>query len=249
MNGLSKASLDLQDTKRIHNKLKSRIHNCIQNPLPWRKVNRQETNETSPLGESLETLLSKKRGQTAFRDFLKSEFCEENLDFWLACQEFKAFDGPEELTQRAANIYEEFIRADSPKQVNLDFYTRENISQSLQQPSPSCFVVAQRKIYSLMENGSFPRFIQSEQYKVLFQAVSKPRGLCKHRKALKIKSTGDLIQHDSKPIILQSELYLCTKSDVMHVDSVKCCTETGSGTAVDRRQCGGTSPSPQQHNF
>ncbi|KAM9349965.1 regulator of G-protein signaling 21-like [Symphorus nematophorus] len=210
MNGHSKTSLDLQYTKRI-----------------------QETNETSLLGESLETLLSQKCGQTAFRDFLKSEFCEENLDFWLACQEFKTFDSPQELERRAASIYEEFIRADSPKQVNLDFYTGDIISQSLQQPSPSCFVVAQKKIYSLMENCSFPRFIQSEQYKVLFDAASKPRGLGKHRKALKIKSTGDLIQHDSKPIILQSEFYLCTRPGIMHVDGAKCCTDTGSGTAAD----------------
>uniref|UniRef100_A0A4W6FNJ9 Regulator of G protein signaling 2 n=1 Tax=Lates calcarifer TaxID=8187 RepID=A0A4W6FNJ9_LATCA len=107
-------------------------------------------------------------GQKAFRDFMKSEYCEENLDFWFACQEFKTFDSQEELTRRAARIYEEFISAESPRQVNLDFYTRELISQSLQQPSPSCFVAAQKKIYSLMENDSFPRFIQSEQYKVLF---------------------------------------------------------------------------------
>ncbi|XP_042354238.1 regulator of G-protein signaling 21-like [Plectropomus leopardus] len=205
MNGLSKTSLDLEDTKRRHNAWKSRIHNFIQSPLPWRKINRQETNETSLLGESLETLLSQKCGQIAFRDFLKSEFCEENLDFWLACQEFKTSDSEEELTRRAASIYEEFIRAESPKQVNLDFYTREIISQSLQQPAPSCFVVAQKKIYSLMENGSFPRFIQSEQYKVLSEAVSKQRGLRKQRTALKIRSTGDLMQHDSKPISLQCE--------------------------------------------
>lgn len=61
--------------------------------------------------------LSVKGGQTVFRDFLKSEFCEENLDFWLSCQEFKGFDDPEELTRRATKIYEEFIRADAPKQV------------------------------------------------------------------------------------------------------------------------------------
>ncbi|KAM8727359.1 regulator of G-protein signaling 21-like [Acanthopagrus schlegelii] len=211
MNGLSNTSLGLQDTKTIHNAWKSRMHKFIQSPLPWRKINRQETDEASLLGESLEALLSRKRGQSAFRDFLKSEFCEENLDFWLACEDFKSYDSQEELTRKAASIYEEFIEADSPKQVNIDFYTREIISQCLQQPSPSCFVVAQRKIYSLMENGSFPRFIQSEQYKVLFDATSKPRGPGKHRKALKIKSTGDLMQHDSKPIILQSELYLLHK--------------------------------------
>ncbi|KAI3375194.1 hypothetical protein L3Q82_021686 [Scortum barcoo] len=166
----------------------------------------KETNETRLLGQSLETLLSQKCGQIAFRNFLKSEFSEENLDFWLACQEFKAFDSPEELTRRAASIYHDFISDESPKQVNLDFYTREIISQSLQQPSPSCFVVAQSKIYSLMENDSFPRFTQSEQYKILFDAASKPRGLGKHRKALKTKSTGDLLQYDSKPIMPQSDL-------------------------------------------
>ncbi|XP_044074902.1 regulator of G-protein signaling 2-like [Siniperca chuatsi] len=161
MSGLSKTWT--QDTNRIHKAWKSRIHNLIQSPLPWRKINRQETNETSLLGESLETLLSQKRGQKAFRNFLKSKFCEENLDFWLACQEFKTFDSPEALTRAAASIYEEFVRAESPKQVNLDFHTKEIISQSLQQPGTSCFVVAQKKIYSLMENDFFPRFIQSEQ--------------------------------------------------------------------------------------
>ncbi|XP_069020650.1 regulator of G-protein signaling 21-like [Embiotoca jacksoni] len=175
-------------------------------------MNRQEKNEANLLGESLETLLSKKSGQIAFREFLKSEFCEENLDFWLACQEFKTFDSPDELTQRAACIYEEFIRAESPKQVNLDFCTREIISQSLQQPSPSCFAVAQKKIYSLMENGSFPRFNQSEQYKVLFDAALKQRGHGKHRKALRIKSAGDIIQHDSKPVGLRSDLCLWDKN-------------------------------------
>ncbi|XP_018532785.1 regulator of G-protein signaling 21 [Lates calcarifer] len=183
MNGLSRTTLDHQDTKRIRDAWKSRIHNFIQSPLPWKKITRHRINEASPLGESLETLLSQKHGQKAFRDFMKSEYCEENLDFWFACQEFKTFDSQEELTRRAARIYEEFISAESPRQVNLDFYTRELISQSLQQPSPSCFVAAQKKIYSLMENDSFPRFIQSEQYKVLFDAVSKQRGLGKQQQA------------------------------------------------------------------
>ncbi|XP_068557612.1 regulator of G-protein signaling 21-like [Cebidichthys violaceus] len=212
MNGLSKTSLDLRDTKRIHNAWKSRIYNFIQSPLLRGEIKRQETNETCLLGESLETLISQKCGRIAFWDFLKSEFCEENLDFWLACQEFKTSDRPEELTRRAASIYEEFIGPESPRQVNLDFYTREIIRQSLQQPSPSCFVVAQRKIFSLMENCSFPRFTQSEQYKVLLSAAAaEQRGLPRHRKALKIRSTGDLMQHDSKPISLQRELYLWHK--------------------------------------
>ncbi|XP_072220130.1 regulator of G-protein signaling 21-like [Leuresthes tenuis] len=167
----------------------------------------QETDETSLQGESLETLLSKKCGQIAFLGFLKSEFCEENLDFWLACQEFQTFDCPEERTKRAARIYETFIKDDSPKQVNLDFYTRENIRQSLQQPTPSCFVVAQKKIYSLMEHGSFPRFIQSELYKVLIDAASEQRGLRKRSMALRIKTAGNDFRVNS----LQSGLLLLQK--------------------------------------
>ncbi|XP_030015459.1 regulator of G-protein signaling 21-like isoform X2 [Sphaeramia orbicularis] len=209
MNGLcSTAPLDLHNTQRIHTAWKSRIHDFMQSPLPWRKIYRQATNETSLLGESLETLLSHKRGQIVFRDFLKSEFCEENLDFWLACQEYKTHESPEKLRWRAENIYEEFITAESPKQVNLDFSTRDAISRSLQQPTASCFVAAQKKVYSLMENGSFQRFIHSEQYKVLSDAALKQKGLRKHRKALKTKSTGDLLQPDSKAILLQRDLHL-----------------------------------------
>uniref|UniRef100_UPI0037E8D353 regulator of G-protein signaling 21-like n=1 Tax=Semicossyphus pulcher TaxID=241346 RepID=UPI0037E8D353 len=208
MNGFSKTPLELQHTKRIHNAWKSRVHNFIQSPLPWKKANRQKTNATSLPEESLETLISQKCGRIVFWDFLQSEFCEENLDFWLACEEFKSCDGLEELKRRAASIYEEFVRDEAPRQVNLDFYTREIIFQSLQQPSPSCFVVAQRKIYSLMENDSFPRFIHSQKYKVLLDAASKQRGLERPWKALGLKSRDDLIRNDLKPVILQSDLYL-----------------------------------------
>lgn len=45
------------------------------------------------------------------------EFCEENLDFWLACQEFRSFDGLEELRRGAMSIYEEFVRDIANSQV------------------------------------------------------------------------------------------------------------------------------------
>ncbi|XP_029970736.1 regulator of G-protein signaling 21-like [Salarias fasciatus] len=212
MSSLCKTSpMDFQDSKRIDIAWKSRIHTLIQSPLPWTKTIRQETNEASLLGDSLETFLSKKSGQTAFWEFLKSEFCEESLDFWLACEDFKTCDSPEERTQRAAVIYEEFVRDDSPKQVNLDFYTRDIISQSLLQPSQSCFDVAQRKIYSLMENGAFPRFLQSEQYKLSLASTLKQRGLGKSCKASRKMKAGGVIQRDSKAVVLWNDLCLLQK--------------------------------------
>ncbi|CAN9503140.1 unnamed protein product [Ophioblennius macclurei] len=212
MNTLCKASpMDFRDTKRIDIAWKSRIHTLIQSPLPWTKTIRQETNEASLLGDSLEAFLCKKSGQTAFWEFLKSEFSEESLDFWLACEDFKTCDSPEERAQRATNIYEEFVRDDSPKQVNLDFYTRDIISQSLQQPSQSCFDVAQKKIYSLMENGAFPRFLESQQYKLLLDSTLKQRGLGKHCKASRKMKARGIIRQDSKPVVLWNDLSLLHK--------------------------------------
>ncbi|XP_076000865.1 regulator of G-protein signaling 21-like [Genypterus blacodes] len=187
---------------------KKRIHDFTHSPLSLSKLSRQTAKETSLLDESLETLLSHKNGQVAFREFLKSEFCEENLDFWLVCQQFRALGSPEELTQRATSIYEEFIQAESPRQVNLDFYIRNTISQDLQQPNPLCFDAAQKKIYSLMENDSFPRFIRSDMYKALLSSASKQKRSGKHHKALKSKNSEDLKQYDLKPISLQNELCL-----------------------------------------
>lgn len=57
----------------------------------------------------------------AFRVFLKSEFCEENLEFWLACEEFKSITSPEKLAWKAASIYEEFIQSDSPMEVKTHY--------------------------------------------------------------------------------------------------------------------------------
>lgn len=82
-------------------------------------------------------------------------------------------------------------------QVNLDFNTSHIISQNLQRPSAQCFVTAQRKIFSLMENGSFPRFLQSKHYHCLFQDGSGGK-----QKVFKTKSAGDIIQRDHKPVIL-----------------------------------------------
>ncbi|XP_068197024.1 regulator of G-protein signaling 21-like [Antennarius striatus] len=183
MQSFSEASLDLQDTKTLRKAWKSKINKFMQSSALWRKSNRQETDEAK-LEETLETLLSQQSGQTVFREFLKSEFCEENLDFWFACEEFRTFSSEEELMGSATRIYEEFIKADAPNQVNLDFNTIEDIRRSLHRPGPLCFAVAQSKIYSLMENDSFPRFIHSEHYKVLFHTSWK------HSKALKQKSPG-----------------------------------------------------------
>lgn len=61
--------------------------------------------------------LSRTDGKTAFCVFLKSEFCEENIEFWLACEDFKTKTSHDAMVSKANSIYEEFIRSEAPKEV------------------------------------------------------------------------------------------------------------------------------------
>lgn len=58
-------------------------------------------------------------GLTALRLFMESEHCEENIEFWMVCEEFRKIRSRSKLKSRAKTIYEEFIREDSPKEVRF----------------------------------------------------------------------------------------------------------------------------------
>ncbi|XP_052400772.1 regulator of G-protein signaling 5 [Carassius gibelio] len=112
------------------------------------------------LPQDLESLLNSKPGIQAFRCFLRSEFSEENLEFWLACEEYKSTSGSR-LTERAHNIYKQFINPDAPREVNLDSETREALMGLMEEPTADTFDEAQHRIFSLMAKDSFPRFLRS----------------------------------------------------------------------------------------
>ncbi|KAM9212148.1 regulator of G-protein signaling 16 [Dugong dugon] len=117
--------------------------------------------------ESFDLLLNSKNGVAAFHAFLKTEFSEENLEFWLACEEFKKIRSATKLASRAHRIFEEFIRSEAPKEVNIDHETRELTRTNLQATTATCFDVAQGKTRTLMEKDSYPRFLKSPAYQDL----------------------------------------------------------------------------------
>uniref|UniRef100_A0A8C0J2C6 Regulator of G-protein signaling 8 n=1 Tax=Chelonoidis abingdonii TaxID=106734 RepID=A0A8C0J2C6_CHEAB len=120
--------------------------------------------EATRWADSFDSLLSHKYGVAAFRTFLKTEFSEENLEFWLACEEFKKTRSTTKLASKAHRIFEEFIDVQAPREVNIDFQTREVTRNNVQEPSLSCFDQAQGKVHSLMEKDSYPRFLRSKIY-------------------------------------------------------------------------------------
>ncbi|NWZ40743.1 RGS18 protein, partial [Brachypodius atriceps] len=131
--------------------------------------------------ESFDKLLSEKAGLDAFTKFLKTEFSEENIEFWIACEDYKKSKSAHELLPKAKTIFETFIQKDAPKEVNLDFHTKEVTSQSIAQPLRSTFDAAQSTVYRLMEQDSYPRFLSSALYQSLLQGRDPARAPLRRR--------------------------------------------------------------------
>ncbi|XP_041133072.1 regulator of G-protein signaling 8-like isoform X1 [Polyodon spathula] len=135
-------------------------------PVPEKSTRciKLSTEEAKRWTESFDILLSHKYGLAAFRAFLQTEFSEENIEFWMACEDYKKTKSTAKLGFKAKKIYEEFIDVQAAREVNIDFQTREMTRRSLQEPTPSCFDEAQGKVHSLMEKDSYPRFLRSKIY-------------------------------------------------------------------------------------
>ncbi|TMS20406.1 Regulator of G-protein signaling 4 [Larimichthys crocea] len=118
--------------------------------------------------ESFSHMMSSETGRIVFTSFLKSEFSEENMDFWVACEDYKKI-APSKLATRAKQICQQYVDVDAPNEVNLDAATREETKQNVESACPSCFDEAQKMIYTLMEKDSYRRFLNSKLIQDLCQ--------------------------------------------------------------------------------
>lgn len=109
---------------------------------------------------------------TTFQAFLKSEFSDENIEFWLICQDYKKIKSSFRLSSRAKKIYKTYIEAEAPKEINIDHKTRDLIRRNVKTPTTVCFDEAQRIVYRLMEKDSYPRFLRSNIYRTLLDSAS-----------------------------------------------------------------------------
>ena len=55
-------------------------------------------------------------GLMLFRNFLCSEYSEENIEFWIACEEYKQLKS-RQFSPRAQKIYSDFVTVHAPKEV------------------------------------------------------------------------------------------------------------------------------------
>ncbi|XP_077206032.1 regulator of G-protein signaling 10 [Paroedura picta] len=125
-------------------------------------------NGTTRWATSLENLLEDPEGIKRFREFLKKEFSEENVLFWLACEEFKKTQDKKQMQKKANEIYMTFLSSKASYQVNVEGQSRLDES-ILEQPHPLMFQKLQDQIFNLMKYDSYSRFLKSDMFLKLKQ--------------------------------------------------------------------------------
>ncbi|XP_031660060.1 regulator of G-protein signaling 20-like isoform X2 [Oncorhynchus kisutch] len=129
--------------------------------------------EMSVWSQSFDKLMKNPAGRNVFREFLRTEYSEENMLFWLACEDLKQEMNKNTVEEKARMIYEDYISVLSPKEVSLDSRVREVINRKIQEPTPYTFEDAQLQIYTLMHRDSYPRFLNSSLYRSLVHPGSR----------------------------------------------------------------------------
>lgn len=64
-------------------------------------------------------MLTSSAGRQIFMEFLQSEHSDENMAFWLACEDLKKEQIQEQISEKAKRIYLDYISILSPKEVGL----------------------------------------------------------------------------------------------------------------------------------
>ncbi|XP_037352596.1 regulator of G-protein signaling 13 [Talpa occidentalis] len=121
--------------------------------------------------QSFEKLMATKYGPIIYTAYLKMEHSDENIKFWMACETYKKIASRWSRIARAKKLYKIYIQPQSPREINIDSSTRENIIRNIQEPTQTCFEEAQKIVYLHMERDSYPRFLKSEMYQKLLKTI------------------------------------------------------------------------------
>uniref|UniRef100_A0A3P9LUB8 RGS domain-containing protein n=1 Tax=Oryzias latipes TaxID=8090 RepID=A0A3P9LUB8_ORYLA len=142
-------------------------------PLRLNSSPKPTLEEVHSWGQSFDKLMGCPAGRNCFRQFLRTEFSEENMLFWLACEEFSKETNKSMIEEKARVIYEDYISILSPKEVSLDSRVRETINRNMVEPTSHTFEDAQLQIYTLMQRDSYPRYLNSSAHKNLLNSLSE----------------------------------------------------------------------------
>lgn len=87
-------------------------------------------------------MLRSLEGREVFREFLRSEYSEDNLLFWLACEDLKKETNSALIDEKARIIYEDYVSILSPKEV----LSHQQLAKSVKIWNPlSCSPVCRKR--------------------------------------------------------------------------------------------------------
>lgn len=100
-----------------------------------------------------------------FNEFLKASYCQENLEFYLACERYRKLDpdrvGKQMIKFMATQIFNDFLSQDARQPVNVDSSCIERIRNNMKDPQPDLLRDAQKEIFNLMKTDCYPRFYKT----------------------------------------------------------------------------------------
>lgn len=110
--------------------------------------------------------LSNEENVKVFREFLKTQYCSENIDFYSACETYRRLDpidkvGQEMIKFMATQIYNNYLSENAPQRVNIDYNCSQEIVKQLKNPGPELLNDAQAEIFNLMKTSCYPRFCKT----------------------------------------------------------------------------------------
>lgn len=125
------------------------------------------------------TFLQHEDNIKVFSEFLKASYCQENLDFYLACERYSKLDpdrvGKQMIKFMATQIYNDFLSEDARQPVNVDSARIDSIRSNMKDPQPDLLRDAQAEIFNLMKTDCYPRFCKTWQLdKEMAQKIIAP---------------------------------------------------------------------------
>ncbi|CAF0870986.1 unnamed protein product [Didymodactylos carnosus] len=169
---------DLSGTRlSISNSLTS-VHKCSEE----QDEEKLEVGRVASWAVGFEKLLNDDMGLSIFTDFLKKEFSQENIEFWIECEKFKKLSDLDVIRQKAGSIWSTYLSDadDGSCPINIDSRTRQECQSLLKTPNVNMFEKAQSQIFQLMKYDSYTRFLKSNMYKDCIMSEMEGKSLPHH---------------------------------------------------------------------
>jgi len=145
---------------------------CMSGGIFEFKVDEEESKTNT---KAIEALLKNPMGTESFLDYLKGEFSEENLLFWIDVQQLSKCDDSATIKQMANKIYTTYVKSGSKCAVNLPASIQKELTISFENGTlhSSSFDKAAESTLVLMQEDSYSRYLKSDQYSMYSLIASK----------------------------------------------------------------------------